>query len=339
MSGVAILSPGYPQSLGGVTDHTHRLVSHWSTPEMPAHVLAETTAPPSEVIGALAASGIDALLIQYVPFLFGRRGVSSYPERLARTARAAGLRVTTFVHEPWVPPTRLPWLVLSPIQRRQLRRLIAVSDATVTAVPEWAAMLGPEVGVVYVGSTLGDAPPQATEPPLEAPTVFSPFAAGLRWDWIAAAAEAIAGPGHLTLIGAGYAEAATHHLLAPWADAQWDWRGRLPAPEVLGLLARAPLVLAPFVDGITGRRTSIMAALSSGARVVTSSGHLWDPFFAQGPIGIAATKDEFVRLARDAWARADPPSARTDRRTWYDATLAPNTLDDRLLRIVRGSGA
>ena len=135
MSKVAILSPGYPDDPGGVTDHTARLVKNW--PEMGADVcvLGDVSQTVESLTARLESETAAALLIQYVPFLYGRRGLSRKPKELAVACEGVGIRVTTFVHEPWVPPTRLPWLILSPLQKRQLRHLMSVSDAVVTAVP------------------------------------------------------------------------------------------------------------------------------------------------------------------------------------------------------------
>ena len=122
-------------------------------------------------------------------------------------------------------------------------------------------------------------------------------------------------------------------------DASWDWRGRLPPADVLRFLARAPLVLAPYVDGATGRRTSLLATLSTGARVISSRGHLLDPVFEQSPVTLATTKDGFVDAARRAWAVPDTSEQRGRRRAWYHQHHDPRALDDRLLRIVLGAAS
>lgn len=333
MSSVAILSPGYPDSPGGVTDHTARLSRNWSLSGVEARVLGDVSLPVSTLAKEIEARSTAALLIQYVPFLYGRRGLSKLPVSLASSCQALGIRVTTFVHEPWVPPTRLPWLVLSPLHKRQLRRLTSVSDAVVTAVPAWAKKFGTRTKTVYVGSTLGE-PPEEIEfyPPLDSPVVFSPFAAGLRWDWIVGAVEAI-GAG-LTIIGSDRAITATHPAVSRYANEDWDYKGRMSAEAALRLLARTKLVLAPFVDGITGRRTSAMAALSVGARVLTSTGPLYDRFFAEGVAGVARSSAEFVEAATRVWNTAEASESRASRLQWYRTHLAGAKLDEDLLAIV-----
>ena len=110
----------------------------------------------------------------------------------------------------------------------------------------------------------------------------------------------------------------------------------MSATEALGLLARARLVFAPFVDGLTGRRTSAMAAMSCGSRLLTSNGHLFDPAFAEGPAVVTDSKKQFSRTARTLWDTEDTLSDREQRLSWYRERCLATALDDRLLAIVGG---
>ena len=329
----------------GVSDHTARLVRHWTDAGIGVSVASDPRIPADAVVDDWARQGVTATLIQYVPFLYGRRGLSPYPERIAARARARGMGVVVFVHEPWVPLTRPQWLVLGPLQRIQLHRLVRRASAAVTAVPAWQSLVRPKAQLIYVGSTLPTSPLSPLpggrgEPPgestLPAPVVFSPFAAGLRWNWIAEAARAV-GRG-LIVIGATEAEAAKHPTVSRFMQPGWDWRGRLPAEEVLSLLGSAPLVLAPFVDGLTGRRTSACAALSAGARVLSSSGHLFDPFFRQAA-AIAVREGDFAERATKLSIDPDTPEARASRVDWYQRNLEPRMLDQRLCDVLLGKTA
>jgi glycosyltransferase involved in cell wall biosynthesis len=336
---VAIVSPGFPDVPGGVTDHTARLVRHWSAAGREPLVWSERHGNAGALAAAWRRAGHGAILIQYVPFLYGRRGLSSFPRRLARAGRATGLTVGVFVHEPWVPRTRLPWLVLSPLQRGQLLRLLAACDAAFTPVPAWRSLLDGRAELIPVGSTLGEPRVGPGGPPLAGPVVFSPFAAGLNWEWIVAAAQALGAEPRLSVIGATWEQARAHYTVGGYADPAWDWRGRLPAAEVLDLLRRARLVLAPFTDGLTTRRTSAMAALSVGTRVVSSTGPLFDERLADAGVALAADRHSFVSLARAAWQRPDQPADRAARLSWYERTLDPRRWDDYLLRRLLTVGA
>ena len=335
MNTLAILSPGYPEKPGGVTHHTARLLASWTAAGHRVDVIGDTTVGAEDAIDRLRRGGTECLLLQYVPFLYGRRGVSSYPERFARACAASGIRVTIFVHEPWVPPTRIPWIPLAWLQRRQLRRLLRMAPKAVTTVPAWQEMLGAHVRLIYVGCTLGPSVGSSTGPiSLGAPVVFSPFAAGLRWDWIAEACRSLGTDPPLIVIGADADSVRAHPTVGKWFREQWDYRGRLPAAEIMHLLSAAKLVLSPFIDGMTGRRTSAFAALSAGARVLTSSGHLFDPFFTKSPFHIATTMEDFVQAAGTLWATADSGSERQRRIEWHQTHVDPAILDARLLEMV-----
>ncbi len=338
MMPVAILSPGYPDTPGGVTDHTARLVANWESSGAEVTVVGQCDTDPEKAVAQLDTTSIQGVLVQYVPFLYGRRGLSQYPERLAKSARTRGIRVTTFVHEPWVPANRPQWWILSPLQKRQLRRVLGASDATVTAVPAWQQMLGGSVELVYVGCVQpAIEPPDVAGPLLEAPVVFSPFAAGLNWEWVSQTARELNSAPGLIVVGADSADMRRHSVVQRFYEPRWDCRGRLPADAVLNTLSCARLVLAPFVDGATGRRTSIAAALSVGAPVLSSRGHLFDSAF-DGPVSIARDLSDFVSRAKEIWDAGANPDEREDRLRWYRENLDPKTLDASLLRTVTGRG-
>ena len=336
-SSVAILMPGYPDAVGGVADHTDRLLESWSSIGYSVSVLGNITNHPKSVAHELARGDIGSILIEYVPFLYARHGLSRFPARLVANARSLGIRTTLFVHEPWVPPTRLPWLVLSPLQKRQLLRLARMCDAVVTPVPTWQRALRVPVSIVYSGSNLGRPGDRALDGSKSScPVVFSPFAAGLSWSWISTATAKLRTTPPLTVLGASANQFREHPVTGQWYSPEWDYRGWLPPEEILGALARARLVLAPFVDGVTGRRTSILAALSVGARIVSSTGHLYDDSFGDGPIDVVETEQQFAEAAQRIWNTPDDSGEQKRRVQWYRENLDYQILDERLLAIVTG---
>jgi hypothetical protein len=80
----------------------------------------------------------------------------------------------------------------------------------------------------------------------------------------------------------------------------------------------------------------VLAALSAGARVVSSTGPLFDPFFATGPLAFGADLEQFTAAAVRVWRTDDAPGHRVERRAWYGVHLDPRRLDQSLLRIVTG---
>ncbi len=85
------------------------------------------------------------------------------------------------------------------------------------------------------------------------------------------------------------------------------------APEAVAAHLRAcDLVVQPFPDGVTTRRTSLMASLVNGCPTVTTIGPLTEPLWtdesgvAMAPVGdTAALVDLVVGLLRDEARRAD----------------------------------
>jgi len=92
-----------------------------------------------------------------------------------------------------------------------------------------------------------------------------------------------------------------------------DWHSRLiapgplPAPLIAEYLRACDLVIQPYPDGASGRRTSLMAALANGVPVVTTIGVLSEPVWSQGAVAAAPAGDPvgLVRLALDLLDRPD----------------------------------
>ena len=104
--------------------------------------------------------------------------------------------------------------------------------------------------------------------------------------------ESVAKPS-LLLIGAR-SDAFCDALIA--RHPAWNSRvyatGYVPTSELPRCISACDLMLQPFPDGITSRRTSAMAALALGRPVVTTSGHLTEPLWAEsGAVAMAAVSD------------------------------------------------
>jgi glycosyltransferase involved in cell wall biosynthesis len=80
--------------------------------------------------------------------------------------------------------------------------------------------------------------------------------------------------------------------------------GELPPDAIPAYLRACDLLLQPFPDGVSSRRTSVMAGLANGVPVVTNLGDLSEPFWAQNGC-VALGLDALPRLLADPAARAD----------------------------------
>src|SRR5207248_9302944 len=86
--------------------------------------------------------------------------------------------------------------------------------------------------------------------------------------------------------------------------------GFCDATEVSLWLQACDLLLQPYPDGVTTRRTSVMAALATGVPVLTTSGALTEPVWKETEAVALASADDIAaiveivaRLADDAPAR------------------------------------
>lgn len=57
--------------------------------------------------------------------------------------------------------------------------------------------------------------------------------------------------------------------------------GSLPADEISGHISACDLMIQPYVDGVSSRRTSVMACLAHGLPVVTTKGRLTESLWAE----------------------------------------------------------
>jgi hypothetical protein len=327
---VVIYCPDLPPVPGGLPDHTLALARALAARGVDVAVLGRRGEPerfapiPCRVgvevrglLGAVARARATGLVLQFVPFQFARLGVSPDLVRVARRVRGAGARLGVLLHEPYVPFTRLPWLVTGIPMRWQFRAVVRSADVIWSAVP---AFLARARRVARRTTRLSPAPVGSTVPVVPVPRAearaalglgdgdlaigaFSPAASGSLPPWIGAAAERLADQPQVSwvLFGHGSGEA---RLDA--GGARVLRLGRLEPAEVSRTFQGLDLAVAPFADGLTLRRTSAMTALAHGVALVSSRGHLFDPALETAaaceatPVAFAATVRD---LALDAGRR------------------------------------
>jgi glycosyltransferase involved in cell wall biosynthesis len=260
----------------------------------------------------------DAVLLNYNPFSWGRWGFAPRLARSLRRARRRGSLICLMVHESYVPPLNLRWRLMGAWQRRQLRALHRCADLVFTPVQPLAEELRtwhPQRPVTHlpVGSNLPDMrhcrdserERLGIGPETLAIAAFGTGHPSRRIEDVAAATNAVAdrGDGIVVLnLGAGappiHGLGESVRLIEP---------GRLDASDVGRHLAAADLFVAPFVDGVSTRRTTLMAALQHGVAVVGTDGRLTDDILRRSsdaltlvPVGDRDRLEEAVRrLVRD----------------------------------------
>ena len=309
---VIVISDLLPPKRGGLADHTHRLANELAE-FGPVTVLTSPGSEESSgkflvrasignwsdldwIMAELREFPDDSVLLwQYVPHMYGRGGVNRQLPRFWRDLRRIGQRQVFLAHEIMadllVPDLfRRPanfWYALN--HRRQWKAILANADAVPIStgrwVEEWSARR-PDVAKKF--SLL--ASPTSIEPVPVPPdhaaawrkqhrlptnariiTYFGTLSAAKQLPWVIEAWRAAHTPSNpvaLALIGG-----APTLRLPDELQKHYRPLGYLPAEDASRALHAADLLALPFVDGISERRTTLMAGLAHGLPVATTNGH------------------------------------------------------------------
>ncbi len=215
------------------------------------------------------------VLLQYNPLSYGRWGFA--PTLILHAMalrRRTGARFVVSVHEPWVDIYDWRSAIMSGYQRMQLRSLLTTADSVITMTESLASRLGRGALPIPVGLTIT---------PVMAEAVAARERFGLRDRFVVA----LFGRAHPSR-ALDYAEQAICELattsvgrrlsvlnlgdlapdlaLPPHVDVRT--LGGLDPVELSHALRASDMLLLPFADGVTARRTTLMAGLAHGVPVV-----------------------------------------------------------------------
>lgn len=84
--------------------------------------------------------------------------------------------------------------------------------------------------------------------------------------------------------------------------------GELPPDRLPAHLRACDLLVQPYPDGVSSRRTSVMAGLANGVPVVTNLGPLSEGVWTHGAVALAAACDPLAVAERAAHLLADDPA-------------------------------
>lgn len=330
VTGVILVHSDRGHTVDGIRDHTLRLGEELGRrPLAVAELrLRPATAPGGRFGGSVRAwrrlrrlDGDAAVVIQYSPFCYARRGFAPGLPACLLALRATGERPTValMVHEPYVPMSNWRWALMGLWQRLQLAALRLGADVTFTSIEPWARQFGAQppwrpVHHLPVGSNFPDAREQRAEqrrrlgagPGDVVLACLGRDHPGWRAGHVVAAANAAARGGRPPVLLNLGADAPALAGLDPAISLHEP--GYLEPYEFAARLAAADLFLAPTLDGVSTRRGSVMAALQHGLAVLGTDGPLTDavlraaaPALTLSPVG---DPDAFARAA--ARLAADP---------------------------------
>lgn len=321
--GVSDYAAGLAGALAGAGEEVHV----WSAGDEPDRESVQGTVHVHRVAGRFGPAGLIRLgreldrfpgprtvLIQYVPHAFGWKAMN-----LPFAAWTLGRRlrhrddVRVMFHEVAFPWVRRPLRhnLVAAANRAMAALLVRACSRAYVSIPGWIPLLR------RFGA--GRLPIAWTPIPSNVPDEACPAAVASRRAELTGGDPAVRVVGHFGTYGPLLTRdlgPIVRELLGRRADvrvlllgaggdrwrdelaggrAEWNGRivapGALPGPVIAEHLRACDLVVQPYPDGASSRRTTLMAALANGVPVVTTIGALSEPVWAEGATAAAPAGD------------------------------------------------
>jgi glycosyltransferase involved in cell wall biosynthesis len=365
----------YPPDCGGVSDYTQQLALALQSVGEQVHVWTSATTAlrtdgsvvvhglpgfgPSGLRrltnGLAAIPGRRRLLVQYVPHAYGFRGMN-LPFGFWLASRELE-EIWVHFHEVAVP---LGWAsrpqrnVLAAAEWLMARLAADGAQRLFIAVPGWRHQLGSHGRRAEVLPIPSNMPVEVVAKDVESirgrlgpgPLIghFGTYSPALTRLLVPVLISVLSErrDAQFLLLGRGGPDfsariAATYPALASRIFAP----GRLGPTCIASHLAACEVLVQPFPDGISGRRTTAMAGLALGKAIVTTSGHLTEDEWAQSGAVVLASIGDGAEITRAVIRLLSSPSERdalgARARAWYQLSFSiEHTMQ--VLGIRRSSG-
>ena len=335
----AILTGEYPPQPGGVSDYTRLVAAALAAAcdevrvfAPPAHGDSTATRLPDHfgprglwaLDRELARFRPDRILIQYVPHAFGWKGMN-LPFAAWVAARARRIApVWVMFHEVWFPFRWRPvsHAVLGATTRAMARLVAGAAARVFVSIPAWGELVrracprarpaewlpvpcgvGTEATYVAIAEVRRGLPAGA-----EIVGHFGTFGRFITDMLEPAIRELLTARPRVRVVLAGRnSEVFRDRLQSDRVTATGD----LAADQLPAHLRACDVLLQPYPDGISSRRTSAMAGLANGVPVVSNFGFLSEPLWATTDgVRVAAGPDPSALAAAVGDVLDLPPAAR-----------------------------
>ena len=325
-----LLTPEFPPDCGGVGDYTALLERALAAAGDRVRVWHPGTLP--DRFGARSRRAIETalrddpgiVLVQYVPAAFGQRGLNvPFCRWIADLARG-GVDARVMFHEPFFYfGFDRPWRnVLALGQRLMARTLLRGASRVYYSTETWRRLLAPHgaptgVEVLPIPATIPVDVPEAAVDRARANRRgsfvighFGTYGEHVAGELRRALAEVLRRVPDSRVMLAGRGAEAFAQTLDGSIRQRVDVLATVDAGEIAAALRACDLLVQPYPDGVTTRRTSVMGALSTGVPVITTDGPLTEAVWRETnavalvPAGDhAGIGDRARALAADAEAR------------------------------------
>ena len=308
-----IITSEYPPAIGGVSDLTFAVAGALSA-HAPVHVWCPrgtSDHPPLRGVQTHAVShfGPSALIrlsrhlneysaprrlfVQWTPQGFGWRSLNVvFAAWLAWRGRCRGDAIDLMVHEPYVSWSAQPTRVVAAVVHRLMLALACLSATRVwVSTTAWLPYVRPYLWssaalqwlpVPAPNLACGEAPASHREEDAEEVvghfSMYSPLITPLLTATVATIIDL--SRASVLLIGQGSDAFRTAILkIRPTAADRVRATGAAPPLEIARALRSCDLMVQPYPDGVTTRRTSTLTAMALGLPVVTNTGRLTEPLW------------------------------------------------------------
>ncbi|MFL5540093.1 MAG: hypothetical protein ACJ8J0_13970 [Longimicrobiaceae bacterium] len=297
--------PGGASSGGGVTVHPARGFGAAGLREM-GRALDRFPSP-------------RRLLVQYAPQAFGMRGMNVSFCRWVLGRARRGDEVRVMFHEPYVEfsPAHPARNLIAAANRVMAMLLLRAASVAYVSTPAWERLLRP-----WAPRRLGPMPwlpiPSTvpfTEDPGEVARVRVELGAGRPGVHVVGhfgtyggmigpllepvLRAVLSSPSRSValLLGEGGPAFAARLEEDPALKGRVAAPGRLPPGRLSVQLQACDLALQPYPDGVTARRTTVMAALASGVATLTTAGRFTEDEWRRGPVPLCPAGDAAAMAA------------------------------------------
>jgi glycosyltransferase involved in cell wall biosynthesis len=356
MAVIHLVTPEYPPAIGGVGDYTRQVAQGLANAGDDVHVWCPgqgdqeraASVTVHRTLGTFAATdlqraddGLNAfpsprrILVQWVPHGYSRRAMNVPFCLWLRRRSAAGDRIELMVHEPFLEFAGT-WrqTAAAAVQRIMTMVLLRAAARVWMSIPAWQPRLQPYALGREVPFTWLPIPSALIQPQQNAAIAQRSKLGGERGclighistygSLVTSLLDSLLPDllrtthARLVLIGVnGDAYASAFLTRHPDLRDRIVTTGQLEPAQIATHIAACDVLIQPYPDGVSARRTTTMAGLFLGVPVVTTSGHLTESFwershavrlaaagdwraFNDHVLQLLSTPDERRRLSNDA---------------------------------------
>src|SRR3989338_6790973 len=345
---IIIISPAFPPNRDGVGDYTFVLADGLADKNEVIIVTSKLKGVKSEsknkfhvireidkwggldlfhILSICKNFSPELVIIQYVSFMYGRGGINlTFP--LLSVLLRIRYSVFTMLHELFTPfGFSIKTFLMSLIQSLMLFFLIIGSDRIGVSIKVWERVLKrfffwrkgyfrliliPSNIKISTKTNIPEKLSRFNKKPLLA--FFGSFHITKMVEFLTASLDALVKKGYdagLIVIGQDEKEISAYIKELPdYLKGRIFCTGYCSSEDVSQYLSITDIFLLPLIDGVSSRRTSLMAALKHGLPVVTTKGFLTDDIFLQEDFTLLSPPTDkslfvanVVRMAEDETLR------------------------------------